>query len=312
MKDQAAPSRRQFALFSMLALAPSLGGRWLRTTKFSASHPMATLLPAREQLSPPTLKAGEVVERIKQNLGVPWRDGPTDTFKTGGPDTMVTGIATTVMSTFDVLQRAAAAGLNMIITHEPTFWTATDDTRNFQNDAVYKKKLQFAEQHNLAIWRFHDHLHARRPDMTSLGLAHALGWDKYASKEEERVFLLPPVTLRDLAKNVEKRLKVKALRVIGNPAAKVSRAALLQGTPPFHAASVVSNVDVVVAGEQREWEGVEYLYDANFAGMSKGMILVGHWVSEDPGMQLCAEWLKSFVSEIPVSWLPAGEPFWRP
>ena len=33
----------------------------------------------------------------------------------------------------------------------------------------------------------------------------------------------------------------------------------------LHAATVLSNVDVVVAGEQREWEGVEYAFDANTA-----------------------------------------------
>jgi hypothetical protein len=66
----------------------------------------------------PSLTAGEVVERIKKNLGVPWLGGPTDTFKSGDENSPVTGIATTVMSTFDVLKRAAAAGKNMVITHE--------------------------------------------------------------------------------------------------------------------------------------------------------------------------------------------------
>jgi hypothetical protein len=92
----------------------------------------------------------------------------------------------------------------------------------------------------------------------------------------------------------------------------VSRAALMQGTPPFHAATVLPTVDVIVAGEQREWEGVEYAFDANTAGQRKGLILIGHWVSEDEGMRLCADWLKSFVAEVPVEWIPAGDPFWRP
>src|SRR5512135_244657 len=71
----------------------------------------------------PGLTAGQVIERIQKNLGVPWRGGNTDTFKAGGPEASVKGIACTMMSTFDVLKRSAAAGRNMIITHEPTFWT---------------------------------------------------------------------------------------------------------------------------------------------------------------------------------------------
>ena len=31
-----------------------------------------------------TVTAGQVVDRIKQNLGVPWREGPTDTFNVQG------------------------------------------------------------------------------------------------------------------------------------------------------------------------------------------------------------------------------------
>ena len=49
-----------------------------------------------------------------------------DTFKAGDPDTPVTGIAVTMMATLDVLQRAAAAGDNLIITHEPTFFDHLD------------------------------------------------------------------------------------------------------------------------------------------------------------------------------------------
>jgi putative NIF3 family GTP cyclohydrolase 1 type 2 len=258
------------------------------------------------------LTAGQVVDRIKEHLGVPWQGGPTDTFKTGAADTPVTGIATTVMSTFDVIKRAAAARRNMVITHEPTFWLGNDDVGGFASDAVYKQKLQFIRDNDLVVWRFHDHLHARQPDMSAVGLAEALGWAGYVRKDEPRVYVLPPVRLRDVARDIEQRLRLPAIRVVGDPQLTIRRAALMQGTAPFHMATVLPNVDLVVAGEQREWEGVEYAFDANTAGMAKGLILIGHWVSEDQGMRLCADWVKSFVSEVPVEWIPAGDPFWRP
>jgi putative NIF3 family GTP cyclohydrolase 1 type 2 len=184
--------------------------------------------------------------------------------------------------------------------------------RNFETNALYQQKLQFIRDNNIVVWRFHDNLHARQPDMTAVGLAEALGWDRYVSKTEPRVYVLPPVRLGELAKDVERRLRLPAMRVVGDPQSTVSRAALMQGTAPFHAATVFPNVDVIVAGEQREWEGVEYAFDANTAGQKKGLILIGHWVSEDQGMRLCADWLKTFVSEMPVEWISAGDPFWRP
>src|SRR5438034_809845 len=69
----------------------------------------------------PRLTARAVIERIQKNIGVPWQAQTVDTFKAGDPDTPVTGIATTFMATYDVLQRAAASGKNLIVTHEPTF-----------------------------------------------------------------------------------------------------------------------------------------------------------------------------------------------
>ena len=284
--------------------------RVLSRREFAAFPALSLTAIGLAQTAP--LTAGQVIDRIKEHLGVPWRGGPTDTLKSGDTDSKVTGIATTVMSTFDVIKRSVASGKNMVITHEPTFWLGNDDIRNFGGDSVYQKKLQFIHANNVVIWRFHDNLHARQPDMTAAGLAQALDWEKYARKEERGVYALPPIRLRDLAKDVEKRLQLHAMRVVGYPKALVSRAGLLQGTPPFHASTVLAKVDVVIAGEQREWEGVEYAADANTAGERKGMILIGHWVSEEQGMRLCADWLKSFISEVPVQWIPAGDPFWRP
>jgi putative NIF3 family GTP cyclohydrolase 1 type 2 len=292
-------------------MAADLYPRVLARREFVAISAMAAAA-ALTGVAQARLTAGQVVDRIKQNLGVPWRDGPTDTFKTGDASTPITGIATTVMSTFEVIKKAAAAKKNLVITHEPTFWTGNDNVEGFVKDGVYQQKLQFIRDNNIVVWRFHDNLHARQPDMTSVGLAQAIGWDTYASKTESSVYNLPPVTLREVARDIEKRLTLPVIRVIGDPQATVTRGALMQGTAPFHAATVFPNVDVIVAGEQREWEGVEYAFDANTAGQRKGLILIGHWVSEDQGMRLCADWLKSFVTEVPVEWIPAGDPFWRP
>ena len=93
----------------------------------------------------------------------------------------------------------------------------------------------------------------------------------------------------------------------------VQRIGLLPGTTPIQAAlKMLPNVDVIVAGEVREWESVEYARDKVFAGEKKGLILVGRVVSEEPGMNVCANWLKTFVSEVPIRHISAGDPYWRP
>ncbi len=108
------------------------------------------------------ITAGEVLDRIKKNLGVPWQENTTrDTFKAGGPATEVKGIATTVMSTFDQIKRAHAEGLNFILTHETTYWNDRDLLNGLADDPVYRAKSEFCATNNIVIHRFHDNLHRR-------------------------------------------------------------------------------------------------------------------------------------------------------
>ena len=64
--------------------------------------------------------------------------------------------------------------------------------------------------------------------------------------------------------------------------------------------------------EPREWDAVEYARDSIAAGKKKGLIILGHDMSEEGGMKECARWLKSIVTEVPVEFMPAGEAFWSP
>jgi hypothetical protein len=75
-------------------------------------------------------------------------------------------------------------------------------------------------------------------------------------------------------------------------------------------------IDVVISGEQQEVDGAfdspEYVLDASSLGIPKGWIMLGHAVSEEAGMLEMAQWIKSFVPELPVQLVKAGEPFWAP
>lgn len=284
-------SRRAFSKLTLAAL-PTLVGR---------SVPQGKPLTARA-----------IVERIQQNVGVPWRTQTSDTFKAGNEDAVVTGIATTVMSTYGVLQKAAASQRNLIITHEPTFYTGNDNVSELTENVLYLRKLAFIKQHNLVVWRFHDHWHARRPEPMGTALAQFLGWDRYPVSEE-RVYSIPPTTLASVVKEVREKLRVQAVRVIGDANTPITRVAFLPGTPPssISVARILPSVDLLIVGEQREWEGIYYAHDAVTSGEKKALIAIGHAVSEDPGMKLCADWLRTFIPEAPVEWIPAGEPFSR-
>ncbi len=258
------------------------------------------------------MTANEVVERIKANLGIPWNEKTyRDTFKVGDPNTEVKGIATTFMATLDLIQRAHAAGLNFVITHEPTFWSDRDTVNELADDPVYKFKVDFCTRNQMVVWRYHDHIHSRQPDLIWVGLARALGWQDHETRRG--VFEFPATTLGALAADIQRRMSVRVLRVVGDPKAKVSSAAVGMG---YNIPRISPGVDVVIGGENPEASGTfddtEYVLDAATLGMNKGQIILGHAISEEPGMEDCANWLRGFVSEVPIQFMRAGEPFWSP
>jgi putative NIF3 family GTP cyclohydrolase 1 type 2 len=262
------------------------------------------------------MNAGEVIDRIKQHLGVPWRDATyRDTFKFGGPETEVTGIATTAFATIDVIERAGAAGLNMIIPHEVTYWNDRDDVTVVSGDPLYATKVELMRRHNIVVFRIHDHMHAQRPDFTYVGTARDIGMDsRYETAPGSHRFVIPETTLGALAAEVQRRTSARAIRVVGDPDVRVRRIQLGvgYGTPPIHDAGI----DVVISGEQQEADGgfdsPEYVMDAAALGVPKGWIMLGHTVSEEAGMLEMAQWIETFVPEVPVQLVKAGEPFWVP
>lgn len=259
------------------------------------------------------MTAREVVELIRKNIGVPWNEQTyRDTFKTGDPDAQVTGIATTCMTTFDMIRRATEAKLNLIISHEDIWWNDRDDPKDLLENPLYKKKLAYCKEHGVIAWRFHDHQHAMRPDQSIVASLRAVGIDAPdAYMGSGKVYTIPETTLGAFASAIRKRTGARAFRVVGDPNARISR--ILLG-PGYASPRMTPEADVVIGGEAPESDGIfdntSYVRDAATLGIAKGQIIFGHIVSEEPGMEECAKWLRGFITGIPIQFVPAGEPFW--
>jgi putative NIF3 family GTP cyclohydrolase 1 type 2 len=303
MKMQRHLSRREFA--SLAVTAP-----------FACARALSGAVP---------ITAFEVIERIKKNIGVEWKPDSVDGIKAGDQSTVARGIVTTSMATMAVLQQAVKAGANIVITAQPTFFGRADVPtppagRGGANqaaappDPVFAGKHEFITRHNLVVFRLSDHWRQRRPDPLADGLAAALRWSKYQAASDPARFDVPALRLDALASNMKNALRSRGgIRVVGDPRTMVQRIGLLPGTSPIQAAlKMLPSVDVIVAGEVREWESVEYVRDKVFSGEKKGLMLLGRVVSEEPGMGVCAGWLKTFVTEVPIRHISAGDPYWRP
>ena len=100
-----------------------------------------------------------------------------------------------------MLKRANEAGLNMVITHEDTFWNDRDDTKDLTANAHYKLKTEYILKNDMVVWRDHDHMHAMTPDYTVVGELRSAG-----IKAPE------PVTMRPGILTIPRRRTCIALR----------------------------------------------------------------------------------------------------
>ena len=124
-----------------------------------------------------TITIQDAIDQIIAASGVTPPPGTVDTFKTGDPAQPVAGIVTTFLATAAVIEGAIDLGANLIVTHEPTFYTHEDATDWLRDDPVYRAKRQLIDDHGIAIWRFHDAWHLTRPDGIATGMARLLGWE---------------------------------------------------------------------------------------------------------------------------------------
>ena len=181
-----------------------------------------------------------------------------------------------------------------------------------ENDPVYKAKQAIIDKHGLIIFRFHDHWHSTTPDGIYMGMIEKMQWKSYLSEGTKNVFDLPDQTLDQVSSHIKRIFPEAILRVIGDPDLVVNKVALLAGASGSTAHIRMlqrDDIDLILIGEAREWETVEYVRDAFQAGHSKAVIILGHAVSEDAGMKYCAEWMRSFIDEVPIHFIEAGDPF---
>ncbi|HOU12645.1 MAG TPA: Nif3-like dinuclear metal center hexameric protein [Anaerolineae bacterium] len=235
-----------------------------------------------------------------------------DTFKSGDPAQPVTGIVTTFLASYAVIQRAAELGANLIITHEPTFYNHLDETEWLANDPVYQAKRALLDKHGIVVWRFHDHWHMHQPDGITTGVVRALGWEAYLPDDTMPLFAVPETTVGALAAELKAKLGILTVRVVGDLYMPCRRVGMMVGAAGgTWQINFMSGqpMDVLIAGEIHEWETCEYVRDAMAQGRQLALIVIGHANSEEPGMAYLVEWLCARVPDVPITHVPVGDPF---
>ncbi|MGG4552502.1 Nif3-like dinuclear metal center hexameric protein [Paenibacillus humicus] len=265
------------------------------------------------------MKVQDVIDRILlDSCGGKQLTDTCDQLVSGNPDMQVTGIVTSFMATVDVIKEAISLGANMIITHEPTYYTGADRLDWVGEDPVYLAKKKWIDDYGIAIWRYHDHMHMAQPDRIYAGLLKEIGWEKHQANEGSPwIYVIEQTTVGELAQFFKQKLSMDTLRIVGNPHMPCSRIGILVGGGSLGLGQEYmpmqlmreQNLDVMVCGEITEWTLCAYVNDAAMLGMNKAMLIVGHERSEEWGMKHMADWLQPLVSDIRVSFVDAKEPF---
>jgi len=267
--------------------------------------------PAMSQNTSARPTATEVIDLIISKTGIPTLANTGDVIRGGNPDTRITGIITTMFPTMEILKEAVAKNCNLIISHEPLYFSSRENTELYGNDPVFLEKQKFVNDNNLVVWRYHDYIHRMRPDGIYVGMTDKLGWREYMTDDTFSKYKIPETTLENLLKDLKVKFPGPAFQVIGNPQMRVSNVAFSAGmSGTANHVTSLRTYDVVIAGEGGQIETYEYVRDAVAQGRNKAVIFIGHGYSEEAGMDYVATWLKTFITNMPIHFVESGPSFW--
>lgn len=261
----------------------------------------------------------EVVEIVLTLNGGRKIENTCDQLIEGDWDRQVTGVVTTFMATVDVIRRSIEMGCNLIITHEPTYFTGSDHLDWVKDDPVYQRKKALINDNRISIWRYHDHMHLGSTDLIYAGLLETLGWKEYLNKNipQPHCYTIPPATVSALVGFFKKTLGMQIIQIVGDPGTKCRRVGILVGGGSLGLGKEEmpaklmhdEQLDVIVCGEITEWTLTAYVRDAAALGFNKALIILGHERSEEPGMKELPKLLQPILKGISVRFIDAGEPF---
>ena len=243
--------------------------------------------------------------------GARYRMEPTCDVRIAGDENKVVRRAGTCFKlTAELIDRAAASGIDLIVTHEPTF--SQSDVPDEITGRIDLLKRDLLERSGITVYRFHDHAHNSDPDYIHEGFLRAIGLKIGKVFEREslgicRYQLDEAVTTRDLAVRIRERLGVEFVRIVGRDDYPLRTVCLGLGSVGMAQIDKLFDpgCDLFITGEVGEVRVDEYVRDACYFGENKSILVLGHYSSEYAGMRLLAETMDRTI--VPTVYLDCGE-----
>jgi putative NIF3 family GTP cyclohydrolase 1 type 2 len=226
------------------------------------------------------------------------REPSVDRIIIGDPDMTVKKIGTAWMPYWETLKKAHADGVNVMIVHEPTFFTHWDldaDKWDYYDApsparenyfALRDQKKSWLEDHNMAIIRCHDVLDKIPEWGIPFAFGQALGFenkDIIRSKTYYNVYGIETKSAIEVARAIAKKLKLldqPGIAFYGDENYPVSSIGLGTGciSDPLDYSELAPDLYIAIDDSIQTWTQTTYATDSG-----KPLLVVNHGTSEEAG-----------------------------
>lgn len=260
------------------------------------------------------LKAGELNAFLRSLHSV--NEPSVDRIIIGDPDTTVRKVGTAWMPYWKTCRAAIEQGVNVLVVHEPTFYTHWDLEAQEGDDylraagagrdayiAQRDEKRKWIEDKGLVIIRCHDVLDV----VTDFGVPYAFGYllgfsteDLLRSRGYYHVYRADPSPAIEVARWISARLKTigqPGVAFYGDPDYRVSSVGLGTGTACDPIRYMDMNPDLFIAIDDsiRCWIQPVWAEDSG-----RPLVIVNHGTSEEWGVRLLNQLLSEKYTNLDV------------
>lgn len=269
------------------------------------------------------MKIREAVARIQVALSAPDPAPDLEGLIVGDAAAELNGITTCFAPSMAVMRNAVAKGHNLILCDaHPLFsydvlGSQLGDTQaRLNGSAIVQAKRRFMADNQLAVFRMRTAWNTAMPSAGAQAMADALGFGGAAATSGDgAINTVSPRKIADILHGISTR-GVDGVRLMGRSDRMVKHIAFANGMVSVpRAQKLLSDpaIDLVIAGEVKEWEGGPYFEDAIAMGRLAGLVLTGLAPSMTPQATLMAALVSRTLPKVAVTAAAAITPLiWTP
>ena len=261
-------------------------------------------LKAAGQTKPAEMTAAELQKYLVSLVPLP--EKTVDRIIIGDPGTKIKKIGTCWMPYWDTCKEAVRAGVNVLVTHEPTFYTHWDlDEKREYSDLEYTRdqykqlvesKKKWILDNGLVIIRHHDTLDALKDRGIPYSFGKFLGFqnsDIINSKTYYNVYRIKKQAASIVAAGIAKRMSEvgqPGVAFYGDPDYPVTSVGVGTGAicDPMRFADLKPDLAIAIDDSVKTWTQTYFARDTG-----RPLVIVNHGATEEMGLKE----LRNIISE---------------